>query len=343
MKMRSLSFPLLLALGASAAGCAASVPGDDDDGGGGGSGSGSETVPLTAEGRFALESDFDVATNMPGTAGTVANAFIDATDSPDDPTHWILDQLVAQLPDGSFKNFVKGSIPFVSGYLNDRLLEVAPDFVVTIRDMGNKFGQVARHFGTLETLEITAGGQATKTVTGVHFVVDQIELDYLFKDYNVMDVAVPGLMVTLDQTGKLTVADHKVPLSYGKVLRIALDQVIIPLIDPSAVTLEDILKRLVNCQKVGLYTYEAIGIGSASTFESACNAGLKAGAGVIYGQLAHVDSVALEFGINGVAKGVDKNKDGKMDSIQTGAWAGTLTYSGESAPLAKGTFIGERL
>jgi hypothetical protein len=41
---------------------------------------------------------------MPGDAGQVIRQIIDATDSPDDPTHWILDQLVAQLPPGSIKN-----------------------------------------------------------------------------------------------------------------------------------------------------------------------------------------------------------------------------------------------
>jgi hypothetical protein len=80
------------------------------------------------------------------------------------------------------------------------LLDVAPDFVVTVRDLGNKFGQVARHFGTLETLERGANGQAIKTVTGVHFVVDQIELDYAFKDYSIQEVAVPGLAVMVDNT-----------------------------------------------------------------------------------------------------------------------------------------------
>jgi hypothetical protein len=344
MKPTSLSLTMLLALGASAVGCASSAPDDDDGGGSGsGSGSGSDSVPLTAEGRYALTSDFDIATNMPGTAGEVINKIIDATDSPDDPTHWILDQLVAQLPAGSFKNIVQGSIPFVAGYLNDRLLEVAPDFVVTLRDMGNKFGQVARHFGTLEVLEVGANGQATKTVTGVHFVVDQIELDYLFKDYNLMDVPVAGVVVMLDQTGKVTIGEHKVPLSYGKVMRIALDEMVIPLINPSAVTLEDLLKDVVNCHAVGVYTYEALGIGSASTFESACLGGLKAGAQAIYTQIGKVDSVALEFGLTGIAKGLDKNGDKKLDVIQTGAWAGTLAYGGSGAPLAHGTFIGNRL
>jgi hypothetical protein len=345
MKTNSLPYALLFALGASAAGCAASAPddhGDDTGSGGGGDGSGSETVPLTAEGKYAVTSQFDIATNMPGTAGQVINQIIDATDSADDPTHWILDQLVAQLPSGSFKNTVQGAIPFVSGYLNDRLLDVAPDFVVTLRDLGNKFGQAARHFGTLETLEV-AGGSATKTVTGVHFVVDQLELDYLFHDYAVADVSVPNVSVALDQTGRLSIGEHKVPLSYGKVMRMALDEMVIPLIDPSAVTLEDVLKGVVNCHNVGQYVYEAVGIGSPSTFETACLAGLKAGSNAIYAQMAKVDSVALEFGLTGIAKGVDKNHDGKLDQIQTGAWQGTLAYGGASAPLAAATFTGTRM
>ena len=32
-----------------------------------------------------------------------------------------------------------------------------------------------------------------------------------------------------------------------------------------------------------------------------------------------------------------------MDSIQTGAWTGTLAYGGAAAPLASATFIGERV
>jgi hypothetical protein len=348
MKNNSLSLTMLLALGASVAGCA-SNPGDnnDDDGGGSddgsGDGSGSDAVPLTPEGKFSLVSDFDIATNMPGTAGQVLNQIIDATDSPDDPTHWILDQLVNQLPAGTIKNTLQGAIPFVAGYLNDRLLEVAPDFVVTLRDLGNKFGQLARHFGTLETLDVDASGNATKTVYGVHFVVDTLELDYAFKDYNVADVSVPGVVIGLEKTGRLSIGEHQVPLAYGKVLRIALDEMVIPLIDPSAVTVEDLLKGVVNCKNVGKYVYEAIDIGSASTFESACLAGLKAGSNAIYAQLANVDTVALNFGLTGIAKAVDKNKDGKIDQIQTGAWMGTLSYQGAGAPLSQATFLGERM
>lgn len=343
--MKKTSLLSVFAFGAALTGCAASLPGDGDDDGGGGGGGGDDapTVPLTAEGRYSLTSDFDVATNMPGTAGQVVNTFIDATDSPDDPSRWILDQLVKQLPDGQVKNAVAGAVPLVAGYLNDKLLEVAPNFVVKFRDIGNKFGQAAHHFGTIETLDVPASGPGSTTVNGVQFTVDQVELAFMFKDYNLPDVAVPNVDVQVDQTGKLTIGEHKVPLSYGKVMRIALDEVVIPLVDPTAVTLNDVLLHLINCQKVGQYVYEKVGIGSAGTFQAACTAGINAGSQALYGAITKVDSSALEFGIQGLAKGVDKNKDGRIDVIQTGAWSGTLSYSGTGAPLSRGNFIGARL
>lgn len=343
MTNRSLSSILLLALaGVTATGCAASTV-DDDDGMGSGSGSGSNPPPTTAEGRYSLQSDFDIATNMPGTAGAVINGFIQATDGPDDPTAYVLEKLIEQLPNGTFKNVVSGAKGFVAGYLNDRLLDVAPNFVVTILDVGNKFGQVARHFGTIETLEVNKMGVATHTIVGAHFKVDELELDYMFKDYNIKEVMVPGVQVMLDKTGKLTVGTHNVGLTYGAVLRLAMDQVIIPMVDPTATDLSDLLHHNVNCIKVGQYVYEAVGIGSPSTFQSACDSGLTAAASAIYSQINHIDANALEFGVTGIAKAIDKNKDGKIDSIQTGAWSGTLSYAGSPAPLAKATFIGERM
>jgi hypothetical protein len=337
--MRSSS-SILLALGL--VGCAATTPGKPGDGSGS-DGTGSGAVPLSPEGKFALHSTFDIAANMPGTAGAVSRAFIDATDSPDDPTRYIVDQIINQLPNGTFKNVLKDSAPFVAGYLNDRLLQVAPGFVVNILDFGNKFGQIATHFGTLEVLDVAANGTATHTVTGVHFVVDQEQLDFLFKDYNLKDVAVPGVMVTLDGTGRLTIADHKVPLSYGAMLRLGVDNVIIPLVDPSAVTIGDVLHDWVDCVAVGQYVYNALGIGSPGTFQSACTSGLTAAGNEIYRLIDHIDGAALEFGINGTAKALDKTHSGKMTDIQTGKWAGTLSYAGTPAPLAPATFAGKRL
>src|SRR5690606_22338762 len=144
-------------------------------------------------------------------------------------------------------------------------------------DVGDAFGQIAQHFGTIETLEITSGGRGTKTVTGLHFVDDSVPMDFHFADYNIAPVKDENVMVTLDQAGRLAIQPHMVPMKYGAIMKLALDQAIIPMIDPASSNLEDVLKGVVNCQAVGRYVHEAINIGSASTFESACNTGLKVG------------------------------------------------------------------
>lgn len=342
---RNLSFACLLGLAAvTATGCAADAPGEDDDGGDNGGGGGDDApVPLTPEGKFAVQSEFDLATNAPGTAGQVANYFIAATDDPDDPTKFLVDELIKALPDGTIKNVISQSAPFVTGYLNDRLLEVAPTFVGKIIDVGDAFGQVTKQFGTVETLEVTAQGAATKTVTGLHFKIDNVDMNFAFKDYGIAETRVEGLTVALDTTGRITVSQHKVGMKYGQVLRLALDQAIIPLIDPSASNLSDILHSAVNCQAVGQYVYEAIDIGSPSTFESACNSGLTAAANALYTQLDRLDGSALEFDMSGTARGIDKNRDGKMDDITTGVWAGQLGYAGTPAPLGAAKFYGTKM
>ena len=59
---------------------------------------------------------------------------------------------------------------------------------------------------------------------------------------------------------------------------------------------------------------------------------------------SNLDGSALEFGISGVARGVDKDKNGSMDDILTGSWNGTLSYAGAPAPLAPGAkFHGSRM
>jgi hypothetical protein len=169
------------------------------------------------------------------------------------------------------------------------------------------------------------------------------ELDFAFHDYQLADVKVTGVGVHLDGTGKLTIDSHKLPLSYGTLLHLAVDNVIIPMVDPAAVDLSDVLHDAVDCSNVGEYVYEAIGIGSPSTYEAACDAGLTFAASAIYQQIDKIDSSAFEFDVSGIAKAVDTNHDGKADKIQTGTWARTLSYAGTPAPLSTATFLGQRL
>jgi hypothetical protein len=350
--LKNFSFVLALAIGASAAGCAADSPDQGGDDGGGGGGGGDETpIPTDATGRYQMTSTFDIATNMPGKVGTVTNAFIAATDGGDDPANWILEQIINKMPNGTLKSFLNGARPFVAGYINDRVLDIAPDFVTTFVQMGNDLGQAAKNFGLNETLDVSGSvGSYTSTVSavGVKFKIDNIESDILFADNSMAPIDAAGVGIQLDATGKLSIAEHKLPVSFGKVMKLGLDKVIIPAVDPTATNLQTLLVHLIDCASVGQAINDALvdqlGFGGgAGTWQTACNAGLVFGASALYGKMESIDSSALEFGLVGTAKAVDTNADHKIDKIQTGAWTGTLSYSGTPAPLAGATFTGQRM
>lgn len=346
---KNLTVLLALAMGSVATGCAADSPDDvgDDGGGGGGGGGGDETPqPTDATGTYSMRSNFDLATNMPGKVGEVVNTIIAATDGGDDPANWILEQVIAKLPSGTVKTLLNGARPFVAGYLNDRLLEFAPDFVGTMVQLSRDFGAMAKNFGINEQLVVTGSPGAymsSKTVLGAHFKIDNVESDLKFSDYNVSNVVVQNIGVTLDGTGRLGIADHKVALKYGQVLKMGVDGVLVPMLDPTASNLGQLFQNQVNCTAVGSMIASQIGGFGSGALTTACNAGLVAGAGFIYSKIDSIDGTALEFGLTGTAKALDKNGDKKIDSIATGQWAGSLSYGTTPSPLAAATFYGERM
>ena len=347
--MKNLTIALASLVLGSVAGCATDGPGNTDPGTDPTNPNpGPDDAPKAADasGTYAMHSTFDIASNMPGKVGEVVNTIISATDDPDDPTKWVVDLMLSKMSSGTFKSLLQGAEPFVVGYLNDRILQIAPDFVSTMVQMGNDFGDMAKHFGLVEKLEITGSGTAymsTHTVTGAHFKIDSQEQDFAFADFQVANVVVPQVGVTLDASGKLAIASHKVPLSFGKVLRIGLDGMIIPALDATATNLDELLEAKVDCGAVGQAMANAIGFGGASTFEAGCHLGLKAGADLIYAKLTGIDATALEFDIAGTVRAVDTNSDGKADKLQTGAWTGTLSYASTPSPLAPATFFGARM
>jgi hypothetical protein len=349
---KNLAFAFALALGAVATGCAADSP-DSDDPNNPDNPNNPDGTPkqLDASGKFQMQSSFDLATNAPGKVGEVTRAIIDATDSPEDPSLWVIEQIIAKMPSGTFKSVLQSSKSFIAGYVNDRVLDLAPDFVSTMVQVGQDFGQIAKNFGLNETLEVTKSADsyvAVHTALGAHFKIDNVESDHNFADFSVANIVVQNVGVTLDATGKLGIADHKMGITYGAVLRVGLDGAIIPMIDPTAHNLGELLQHKVDCYKVGLAVRDAIASvigygGTVGTYETACKAGLVAGAGVIYAKIADIDSSALEFSLTGTAKAIDKNGDKAVDSLQTGAWTGNLMYANAPAPLAGATFFGERM
>jgi hypothetical protein len=361
----ALCFILWPALGVIPTGCSTAEPstmpapapgGGDGSGDGSGVGDGDDLPgppkPLDAAGKYAIHSTFDLATNMPGTAGAVVNTIIDATDGGDDPTAWIVDQIIDRMPDGPVKSALDFAKLFVVGYLNDKLLEIAPDLLSTMLQVGRDFGTVARQFGLNETLELTrstSGYTAVHTVTGIHIELDNQKTDLAFAHYHLSNIAAQDIAVTMDGAGQLAIAAHDVPLAYGQILRIGLDAAIIPLIDASAQNLNELLAHQINCERVGEVIMEALdevlpfSVGSPALFASACSLGITGGATYVYAKIAAIDGIALRFGLSGTARGIDKNNDRNIDAIQTGTWAGMLSYGATPTPLIPAAFSGERM
>jgi hypothetical protein len=338
-----------LALSTTAAcGADPSSMGGDDGGGGGGGGDDDQPRALDPSGTYALHSTFDLATNMPGTAGAVVNTIIDATDDGDDPSRWIVDQILDQLPPGDLRTGFELLEDLAIGAVNDELRKIAPHAALTILQVGQDFGDLAKHVGLNETLTLTpsqASGSylATHSVVGMHYELGTQKGDLLFANYQVPSIDVSSVAVTMDATGQLTIAAHEVPLTYGKLLKVGLDAVVIPLIDPAAHDLNGLLAHQIDCRVVGTAIANAIHFGSAAgTLESFCRSGIDLGAKLVYDKITAIDRTALRFSINGSARAVDRNNDRRIDQIQTGTWAGTLAYGTTPTTLIPAAFFGER-
>lgn len=357
LTIRNLAAVLALSLGSFGAGCAADAPPDvdtdpttpDDQGP-----NPEEETPTDATGRYSMRSTFDLATNAPGQVGEVVNTIIAITDGATDPADWLLEQIGNQAG-GVLEDAIDVARPFVAGYLNDRLLQFAPDFVDTTIQMGNDFGQIARNFGINETLDVTGTPGAfssTVTAVGAHLKIDAMERDITFADHAMTNVVVQNVGVTLSSTGQFGIAQHQLPISYGKVLRVGLDTMIIPSLATGATNLQTLFTQLVDCQAFGTVAAPVInqynplaGIINVTPgmVATGCTAGLNAAATMIYNKINGLDGSALELGLTGTARAIDTNSDRRIDRIQTGTWAGEMSYAGTPAPLSTATFFGERM
>jgi hypothetical protein len=346
----NLTFALVLAVTSAAAGCSGSgtmPPGDDTSPGDDVMPPGDDQPdpPTSPVGRYQLQSEFDMASGLPGTVGTIVNGFIDATDGPDDPGRYLCDLAADQLS-GTWADIAHGACSLAGGYINDRLLEIAPDFVDTLVQLGNDFGQIARNFGLQSELSVTAAGAtftSNHVTTGVNFRLDGTDHIFAFAAYGMQNVTVNNVGITYDMTGHMTIAQHEIPLSYGSVLRLGVDELLVPMLDPTAANLNELFHHQVDCNQVGQAIYDAIGFGSVSTFASACDSGLDAAANLAYSQIAGLDNAAVKYQIAGDCAATDTNGDKAVDTIAHGTWTGTLEMAGQQSPLMGATFRGSRM
>src|SRR5262245_23565018 len=174
-------------------------------------------IPTSPAGTFAVTSRFDV--EVPAPAAPVIRMLTAATDGADDPARYLLDRIIATLPDGPIKTVAGVTAPYVAAYLNARLVEIAPRFVAGIDAMAAGLARIATHLGTVETLRIDASGAAVRTITGARFELGAAPIAVSFADGGLPDIAV-HLRVAIAATGRVSLSEHMYRLPYGALLHL---------------------------------------------------------------------------------------------------------------------------
>ncbi len=290
------------------------------------------TVPRDPAGRFVLSTTLDL--EPPRAAASVIDALDRAASG---PSQFLLERMIATLPDGATKTVARVALPFVSAYLDVRLDEFAPRFVPGIHRLSTGFARIASHAELLEVWSIDARGDALRTIAGVQFDVGPAPV-LAFADHGLADVAA-ATRVVLEGTGQLAFAHHAISLRYGALVRAGLDLAVVPTADPTSHDVAQALAALVDCTRLAALVADRIGIGSPLLYRGACIAAMTAVAAELDEHVVAIDAAPLVLDLTGAAIGVDLDHDGTMDAIRGGRWNGAATHTGAPQTVAA-TFAG---
>ncbi len=292
------------------------------------------TAPTILTGTYDVVGQLDLAT-LPAPAVELLAELSNATDTPDDPARYLVDHMVAALPDGIVKLIASGLSGFVASYVELELDKIAPNFAPGLRALSLGLGSVGRHVTTIERLIIASDGIMTRSLIGLQLANTPVEL--------AAGGAPDELSITraaVDGEGTVAIATHKLALPYGEMLRLGLDRAVIPPIDLGAGNLADTLRDLVDCHQLGVTVAAHAPIGSAGLYETACTIAMTKLASDVYAKLAAIDDAPFELNVSGTALGFDRDGDGTMDELRSGVWAGTTSYGGAKGPIGAATFTG---
>lgn len=306
--------------------------------------------PIDPTGTFALRSSLRLARPLPGPTTQILSDLRDATDDPDDPSRFLVDRMIASLPDGNAKTVATELAPFLAAYLDARLADVSPRLLPGMHAISDALASFSQQLEPIEELRIapdafaatpadppnalaTAGDHAASiAITGLRVG----KLDVPLAAGGIPEPAVAARVTYA--TGSLTIGDHRLSLPYSRIVRLVLDRGIIPAVDPQASDLPTLLVDLVDCNHVGATIAEGIGLGPSTIYSDACVVALRAVAAEWYEHLDALDGMTIDLAVHGDARALDLDRDGRLDAIANGIWTGTLG----DVSVAGSTFEGQR-
>lgn len=299
---------LLLALSmlAFATACAEGDASLQPDAGGGG------PPPVTVQGTYAVHSRLTLAA-PPAEIGDVVAALRAATDGPEDPSRYLVDLVIARLPDGDTKRLAQFLAPSIATYVQAKIDEIAPALAPGLRALAAGLARLSTELGFRETLVIDAHGGVRRTLT-------MLEVDGRVVDIAPVSGDAQAVLEEPSTGRRIVVSAHALEVDYGQLLRRGFDRAVIPAVVPDAIDLGGALATLVDCARLGALLADHVGLGSPSLYAHACTFGLAAAAAEIDAWMPR--DVPLTLALRGAARAVDTDRDGQIDTLQAGVWEG---------------------
>jgi hypothetical protein len=312
-------------------------------------------VALDPSGTFVVHSMYTLTAPPPDLAPLLAE-LSRATDDADDPSAYLVNLVVAELPEGTPRTIGSALAPYVAWYVNSRLSAFAPNFVPGVRAMAAGAHRIATRFGTIEEMRIVANdasktdvsnadavapprtGSVRRTIVGAQFD----DVAFAFADVGLPDASTTSKLAVQTFTSdrvpdQLAIERHGVRVPYAAWFRLGFDRAVIPAVVPGATDLASALAVLVDCARLGSLIADALEVGSPLLYAHACTIGLGVGARAIYERFPSASDTQLyALDLAGTATAVDADRDGVMDTITDGAWAGRLDDTAVGAAVFDG-------
>ena len=159
------------------------------------------------------------------------------------------------------------------------------------------------------------------------------------KTYNLQQLGIvppkaTGVEVTPLNGSGVSIEQHTLDLPMGQLLKLGINGMLIPKLQPGATNFQQFLAANVNCQMVGNSIAQLAGLGSGSTWATYCDLAVAAAAKVVDDKLDDIDSAGAKLDISGQGTLVDTNSDGTYEAIQNGLWSGSFTINSATAVIS---------
>jgi hypothetical protein len=234
-----------------------------------------------------------------------------------------------------------------------------------VTNFGTSVVSMVRRFGVRARLELPAGSTTGEvkgrlTVFALTFRIQTMTGEELrelkLADAGLQEIVVDNLSVNVSADGAITIAEHTFGVTFGNLADMAIQQIIIPTLDPTLATeagdrLAPFLKKLVKCtaadgRTLGALVVEELGEEfdwAGGLIDTACTTGVNYVVTYLNQKLDQNTEGALSFKVSGSGRLVDNNNDRIADAINLGSWTGEVTIAGTVAPLAGDQqFLGAR-